>query len=613
MNRSMKIRAIIFTFIPMTLFGFYSGISRQFHLEDQGAMQAIAGACVLSLAALAGIQRLLRDRHYFPPAILILMTLHALPLFLIPGGDYRSVMESGGAAGLIYGKPQFILYLWLFLMTILLPLFGVRPFVEYFGRLMTPEPFHGTELFRAVNLRLNYFWAILFALSAGSQFLPWRLLQNFLPLVIQIGIGIPATRLLVPFFQAQLSHLEKGRVRDYIKTAHDALSGMPFVFNREAAKGISLIIQFHMTGEEEFQGWLEVKDGKCAYHEGLHEKPGLLIRSDSGTWLKIARGELKGHEALIKGMYTAEGNLSNLTLFSRLFSASGKKDAGSQKNDGAPATEKLFFMSHEYGSVEPRSIKKVLVLQGSPRGKGVSKTEILTEAFASGCREAGAAVETVNLREMKISHCTGCYTCWTRTPGVCIFRDDAAAIMDKQMDADLVVYATPLYHFGIMSILKKYMERTLPMLEPFLVSGKNGTTSHPLRWNRAPANAVIISVCGFPEAGHFEALSKNFHLMEKSGNGMRILGELYRPASEILNNPFFSDENSRVLAAAEKAGSGLVMNGYMEKSLMSEIARVGTDRDEFMKDANLTWEQCIEKKKTLPEMQREFAAANAVS
>ena len=67
---------------------------------------------------------------------------------------------------------------------------------------------------------------------------------------------------------------------------------------------------------------------------------------------------------------------------------------------------------------------KVLALNSRLRRGGQSKTAIMLSCLVAGMRDAGAEVEVVNLREKRIKHCIGCFTCWTKTPGKCIHQDD---------------------------------------------------------------------------------------------------------------------------------------------------------------------------------------------
>lgn len=147
----------------------------------------------------------------------------------------------------------------------------------------------------------------------------------------------------------------------------------------------------------------------------------------------------------------------------------------------------------------------VLALNSSPRGGGQSKTEWMLDRLVKGMRDAGARVEVIALRKKKINLCIGCFTCWTKTPGKCIHKDDMTEeLFPKWLASDLVVYATPLYHFTMNVEMKAFVERTLPILQPFFEIKKD-RTRHPLR-QKFP-DAVWLSVAGFPEASIYDQLS----------------------------------------------------------------------------------------------------------
>lgn len=81
---------------------------------------------------------------------------------------------------------------------------------------------------------------------------------------------------------------------------------------------------------------------------------------------------------------------------------------------------------------------KVLALNSSPRSDSQSKTELMMLQLVKGMTEAGASVEVINLREKRIRNCTGCFTCWTRTPGVCVLKDDMTSeLFPKWLNSDI--------------------------------------------------------------------------------------------------------------------------------------------------------------------------------
>lgn len=101
--------------------------------------------------------------------------------------------------------------------------------------------------------------------------------------------------------------------------------------------------------------------------------------------------------------------------------------------------------------------KKILILSGSPRKDGNS--DILCDEFARGAVEAGHAVEKIRVAEKNIGYCRGCYAC--RNTGVCAIKDDMADILQKMIDCDVMVLASPVYFYSIDAQLKAVIDRTV--------------------------------------------------------------------------------------------------------------------------------------------------------
>ena len=105
--------------------------------------------------------------------------------------------------------------------------------------------------------------------------------------------------------------------------------------------------------------------------------------------------------------------------------------------------------------------KKVLIISSSPRKGGNSET--LAAAFAKGAREAGDQVETVSLREKQVGFCKGCLACLKL--GHCVIQDDAVEIAAKMHDADVLVFATPVYYYCVSGQLKTMLDRANPLYD----------------------------------------------------------------------------------------------------------------------------------------------------
>jgi multimeric flavodoxin WrbA len=230
---------------------------------------------------------------------------------------------------------------------------------------------------------------------------------------------------------------------------------------------------------------------------------------------------------------------------------------------------------------------KILAINSSPRTGGESKTELMLNHLVKGMQEAGAEVEVVNLREKKIKYCIGCFTCWTKTPGKCIHKDDMTKeLFPKWLNSDLVVYATPLYHYTVNAEMKAFIERTLPVLEPFFEQ-RDKRTVHPLR--QTPPKAVVLSVAGFIEMSVFDQLSNYVQFL--FGRHMGLLAEIYRPGAEMLSR--IEDKKEEVFAATIQAGRELVTSRQVSTETLNLIQQPIIDYQTFALMGNLFWKTCI--------------------
>lgn len=100
--------------------------------------------------------------------------------------------------------------------------------------------------------------------------------------------------------------------------------------------------------------------------------------------------------------------------------------------------------------------KNILIISSSPRVGGNS--DILCDEFAKGAKESGNQVEKVSLAGKKIGFCTGCHAC---QGGACPLQDDAAAICQKLLSADVIVLATPVYFYTLCAQLKALIDRSV--------------------------------------------------------------------------------------------------------------------------------------------------------
>lgn len=102
--------------------------------------------------------------------------------------------------------------------------------------------------------------------------------------------------------------------------------------------------------------------------------------------------------------------------------------------------------------------KKVLIISASPRKGGNSDS--LCDQFLLGAKEVGHNVEKIFLRDHKINYCLGCGVC--NNTHKCVQKDDMKALLDKMVEADVIVLATPVYFYTMDAQLKTFIDRCVP-------------------------------------------------------------------------------------------------------------------------------------------------------
>ena len=101
--------------------------------------------------------------------------------------------------------------------------------------------------------------------------------------------------------------------------------------------------------------------------------------------------------------------------------------------------------------------RNIVILNGSPRRKG--NTAALVAAFTQGAEAAGHQVTTFFLEELDLHGCRGCFGGHSSQPCPCVQKDDMANVIESLKDADMVVFASPIYWFDITAQEKAAIDR----------------------------------------------------------------------------------------------------------------------------------------------------------
>ena len=203
-----------------------------------------------------------------------------------------------------------------------------------------------------------------------------------------------------------------------------------------------------------------------------------------------------------------------------------------------------------------------------------------------GARKGGAEVENVFLAKKEINPCRGCFSCWLKTPGECVIKDDMAELLKKFAGSDIVVFATPLYVDNVTGIMKNFMDRLIPGGDPHFEKDEGGECAHIMRSEKR-VKLVVISNCGFPEQSHFQVLEL---LFKRVARNMRteVIGEIYRGGGAILKDAplILKPVISKYKKLLQKAGKEIVENQRLSKETRLKLEKPFMSDDRYIAGAN---------------------------
>ena len=225
---------------------------------------------------------------------------------------------------------------------------------------------------------------------------------------------------------------------------------------------------------------------------------------------------------------------------------------------------------------------KLLVLNGSPRS-GASNTMKLTSAFLEGLQ---IEHEIMNIGGTHIEPCRGCFYCWETRPGKCCIADDMENILQKYIEADLVIWSFPLYYYGMPSKIKSFMDRLLPLNLPYINEKENGSVGHPSRYDLSKQRHVLISTCGFYSTeNNYEALAKQFDIIFGNRHA-----KILCPQGELFSVPQLKGRTDEYLELVRLAGAEYLSSGLFSGETESQLAAPLFPKKAFIEMANASWE-----------------------
>jgi multimeric flavodoxin WrbA len=138
-------------------------------------------------------------------------------------------------------------------------------------------------------------------------------------------------------------------------------------------------------------------------------------------------------------------------------------------------------------------MKRISILNGITDDKYLNFEKQL-EDF-TGQNSEKLQIDCFKLRDMDIKYCTGCWSCWLKTPGRCPVKDDMPAILKSVVHSDLVIFVSPVVMGFVSKYIKKVNDRTIPILNPYIGIFEN-EFHHTGRYEKYPALGLMLLTGG---------------------------------------------------------------------------------------------------------------------
>lgn len=179
---------------------------------------------------------------------------------------------------------------------------------------------------------------------------------------------------------------------------------------------------------------------------------------------------------------------------------------------------------------------KITLLNGNPEG-GKPGFDHYLETLEAQLTAGGHAVTRLTLRELEAGYCTGCWSCWVKTPGQCVFKDDSHAVCREIIHSDLVLFASPVLMGYLSATLKKFMDKMIPLIHPY-ITVVEGEAHHQNRYapEDYPLGALLLEKTPGTDAEDIEivsAIHARTMLNMKSRNAFTMLTD--SPVEEVAN------------------------------------------------------------------------------
>lgn len=217
---------------------------------------------------------------------------------------------------------------------------------------------------------------------------------------------------------------------------------------------------------------------------------------------------------------------------------------------------------------------KVIAVNSSPFMKK-GNTFMILEPFLNGMKEAGASVELFFSEKLNINICKGCLKCWYHESHKCVHNDDMEWLRPKFCEADIWIFATPVYVCGVTAKMKILMDRLVSVVSPTFEL-HDGHSRHIEEKIHKHGKDVLVSTASLYELDNFDPLVSQIKLFSKVF-ARKFAGAILRPHVDAIrqgkNGLVSIGDTSDIFEAAKEAGRELIRDDKISSETLKKISR----------------------------------------
>ncbi len=177
---------------------------------------------------------------------------------------------------------------------------------------------------------------------------------------------------------------------------------------------------------------------------------------------------------------------------------------------------------------------KITILNGNPDGRN-KNFDLFLEKLNIFLEKEQHTVKHLKLRNMDIKYCTGCWGCWVKTPGKCLFPDESATVCSETIHSHLVLLASPIIMGFTSTLLKKAMDKLIPLVHPY-IEFVHKESHHRKRYKKYPLFGLLLEKSDKSDEEDIAIISsifERFTLNLKST--LRFVMFTHNPVQEVMN------------------------------------------------------------------------------